>query len=161
MKILYEAGADINVFNNNFENALIFVVNYKKIGLLQDLIKMGCSLEFEMRYDRKTILEYTYDKKYESFDIFVEEGANLDIKNKKGIPNLHYVARKKDYYTMAYLIAFGADHTIKTPKGETCFDISYTDMDQLLDMSEDNEWWFHDRLVSQFTDRVSDTLIPN
>ncbi|CAB0032620.1 unnamed protein product [Trichogramma brassicae] len=115
---LLRAGADPNVAN--------------KAGLtpLHDMVKMLCELRNETYHLGKTLLHYALSCSHKILEIFrllVENGANPNLTDEKGLAPLHYICKSYNFYSEDLKIFFkiNEDHNqtvdvnVRDKKGQT------------------------------------------
>jgi ankyrin repeat protein len=117
---LIEHGADVMKPNNDAETPMHLVAGNGSVTVLDALVAKGATVT-------KTKLDYTplhycmttHDKDTKMWDRLIELGCNIEDKNKWGHNALTNAVSSHNPTAVKYLLARGADPTVKDSKGRT------------------------------------------
>ncbi len=144
IKLAIELGADINknVYKGNC------LISYLVDNLNSDIVKQNISKIHDINsqnYNGNSYLHkvsFADNPSYETIEILIKNGADVNIKNKEGYTPLHYASENKKSNEAIILIENGADVNAKTSKGKSplfmVFGLLYNFYDDVVEYSKAN-----------------------
>lgn len=128
---LIEKGANVNERVGEYQTPLINAACYDAVAAIKILIEKGADIE--AKSDSKTALLWALDLGLEKTALFlINEGANVNIKDKNGFTALHYAAKSNLKNIVKLLISKGLDINYKNSMGDTPLHLSDLNLIPLL-----------------------------
>lgn len=138
VKILVEAGADVNMKNADGNTAIIYAgtnvdvvnylidnkarvnslskrlenalfINFKDINALISLIDNGIYLNQRSDSGHYPLTEALSDSKFDVAKVLIERGADVNVTNNSGYTPLHHAIKNKNLEMVRLLVEYGAD----------------------------------------------------
>lgn len=123
LRLAIEAGADVNILNVLGEPIFKAVFDESRISdpKVRLLIKAGAKIDMENNDGETALYSALSEKKWAKADFLINEGSNINAKNKFGETLLTTFLKIciRDYSPVYYLIQMGAGINIKNDKGES------------------------------------------
>ncbi|XP_065575026.1 ankyrin repeat domain-containing protein 50-like [Artemia franciscana] len=119
VEYLLQAGADINVKNENGESLLHFAALNGNTRTVECLLKFGADVNIRNNYGNTPLYLAVSERHTETVECLIQSGADLNIKNEEGESPLQFAAEQGHTETVEYLIQSGADVNIENLEGES------------------------------------------
>ncbi len=136
LKILIDAGADLDLKTKDGKTALMIAARRGKIDALKMLIAAKAGLNHQDNDGRTAIMNALIHAHSEAFKLLIEAGADLNLQELKGNTALVIATDYGDEEALKMLIDASADVTIKNNAGKTPAQIAhekrYTSFVELL-----------------------------
>lgn len=128
VEYLIQQGANVNSRNNNDESSLFLATCKNYTGrngydlCIEMLIKNGAEINAVTHDTHSTPLHAIAPINHEATIYLVQQGIQIDLKNKEGATALHLAAAGFCYKTVRYLIEHGANPLLKDNTGESAIE---------------------------------------
>lgn len=106
---LIDAGADINVTNNNLETPLLNAVNTNNYYMVEVLLDKDALINLADREGSSPLHVAIIDGDLKMCNLLVKHGANVNATNRKGEIPLHVSASHGDIKGVQFMLEHGAD----------------------------------------------------
>jgi ankyrin repeat protein len=116
---LIEAGAHLNIANQNGYTALIMAAYKGHVEELNALIKAGANLNIAAKYGYTALIMAAYKGHVEELNALIKAGADINIATQDGYTALIMAADKGHLEALNALIKAGADLNIANQNGYT------------------------------------------
>jgi len=127
VKMLIDAGADLNIQAYIGNTALMWASSYSSRNSTENTVKMlidaGADLNIQNKFNETAVIKASKDSNRPSTEntvrMLIDAGADLNIKNKLGNTALIYASNNSSENTVKMLIDKGADLNIQNDIGNT------------------------------------------
>jgi ankyrin repeat protein len=109
VRILLEAGADIDAHNGDGKTALYQAVNYYRAETVSILLKAGANIDARDKHGKTALHIAAYQDDNETVSILLEAGANIDACDEHGNTALHIAAYQGRAAIVRILLKAGAN----------------------------------------------------
>ena len=132
VKFLISKGADVNIVDNNGNNLMYYIIKNSKTSTMEQMTqKMNLLISNglepnALQENGKTLCHLIVEENnLELFEKIKFKNECININDRDGLTPLHYAAmRAESKEIIDYLIKIGANKSLKTPFGETPYDLA-------------------------------------
>ena len=124
VKLFIEKGVNIDIVNNEGNNAFIYAAKNNCVDVLEFLIEKGTNIRFKNNEGQNALLISTDEGNYEASKLLIEKGLKVNSADNVGrTPLMNSIASRK-IELIKLLIEKGADINAKTLEGKTVLEIA-------------------------------------
>ena len=120
LQSIIDQGAHVNITNKHNVTSLMVASNKGNVDAIKVLLSAGADRTIK-DVDGNTWIHYAFlgDCSKEVLQSIIDQGANVNITNKRNVTSLMVASKKGNVDAINVLLSAGADRTIKTVNGDT------------------------------------------
>ncbi|GMH36939.1 hypothetical protein BSKO_04812 [Bryopsis sp. KO-2023] len=119
VKILIEAGADIDALNEEEETPLFYAARSGHLGVTITLVKAGATVDSKTDIDFTPMMEAAFKNHVEVVVFLLDSGADVNAQNKGGVTALFLAAQRGHVSVAKILLKAGAKVELSAKDGVT------------------------------------------
>jgi len=94
LEILLNAGADVNLLDDEEIHPLTTSLQYKTYEMFKMLISSGANVNYQDKDGMSILMSAVMRSRTKAFDLLIEAGVDINAKDKHGYTVLHYAVKK-------------------------------------------------------------------